>query len=297
MTRDLTLKKARIAPTPSGYLHLGNVLSFAITAALAQKYHAKLFLRIDDVDRERTNMLYVQDIFDTLNFLEIPWDEGPRNIQEYEQEYSQMRRMDIYNGALDKLKESGAVFACTCSRADVLKLSRDNIYQGTCRHKHLPLDAQNVTLRLFTDGTTPLVIKTLQEEDITTTLPATMSDFVVRKRDGFPAYQLTSLMDDIHFGIDLVVRGEDLWPSTLAQHYLSLRLGLEAFRDIAFFHHPLLLDADGHKLSKSLEAPSVQYFRKQHKKAEDIYALISGILGVDVKARNWQELVTVLKLI
>src|ERR1035437_9153412 len=100
MEEHITFKRTRIAPTPSGYLHLGNILSFAITAALARKTNAKVLLRIDDFDLERTNKLYVQDIFDTLNFLEIPWDEGPRNMKQYEQEFSQVHRMEMYKKAL-----------------------------------------------------------------------------------------------------------------------------------------------------------------------------------------------------
>src|ERR1700761_6754186 len=94
--------KTRIAPTPSGFLHLGNVLSFAITAVIAEKTNAKILLRIDDLDRDRVNKQYVQDIFDTLNFLEIPWDGGPRNFGEYESEYSQVHRMGLYQRVLDQ---------------------------------------------------------------------------------------------------------------------------------------------------------------------------------------------------
>jgi glutamyl/glutaminyl-tRNA synthetase len=106
--------RTRLAPTPSGFLHLGNILSFAITAALAEKTGAKILLRIDDLDRERVNKLYVQDIFDTLNFLEIPWDEGPRDAKEFEQTHSQMQRMAMYREALRQLADEGKVFACTC---------------------------------------------------------------------------------------------------------------------------------------------------------------------------------------
>src|SRR4051794_39214952 len=102
MYHQPVIKKTRFAPTPSGFLHLGNILSFAITAALAAQAKAKILLRIDDFDMQRTNKLYVQDIFDTLNFLEIPWDEGPRNMAEYEEEYSQLHRMDIYRRALQQ---------------------------------------------------------------------------------------------------------------------------------------------------------------------------------------------------
>src|SRR5580698_8544901 len=75
----VVFRKTRIAPTPSGFLHLGNVLSFALTAGLARRSGASILLRIDDLDRERVSREYVEDIFDALNFLGIPWDEGPRN--------------------------------------------------------------------------------------------------------------------------------------------------------------------------------------------------------------------------
>ncbi len=296
MDENLTFSKTRLAPTPSGYLHLGNVLSFAITAALAEKTGAKIVLRIDDVDRERTNKLYVQDIFDTLNFLEIPWHEGPRDLAEFDREYSQMCRMELYTSALQQLRENEAIFACTCSRADVARLSPESSYMGTCSGKKLPTDTPNASWRLHTEEPLLLPVKTIHGTVIDATLPPSMRDFVVKKRDTFPAYQLTSLIDDIHFGIDLVVRGEDLWASTLAQQYLSKRLGLEAFQHTTFFHHPLLVDDEGHKLSKSLGATSVQYFRKQHKKPEDIYAIISGILGVQVTLHDWRELVGLLQL-
>jgi glutamyl-tRNA synthetase len=95
MLNDKKFTRTRIAPTPSGYLHLGNALSFALTAAIARSTGAKILLRIDDLDQQRVNLAYVQDVFDTLNFLEIPWDEGPRNVIEYHDEWSQMRRMDM----------------------------------------------------------------------------------------------------------------------------------------------------------------------------------------------------------
>ena len=106
--------RTRIAPTPSGFLHLGNVLSFAITAALAERAGAKILLRIDDIDQARADKQYVQDIFDTLNFLEIPWHEGPRNVKQFEDQYSQLHRMGLYNEALTQLQGSKLVYACNC---------------------------------------------------------------------------------------------------------------------------------------------------------------------------------------
>ncbi len=301
MTHTPLFEKTRIAPTPSGFLHLGNVLSFSLTAALAKKTRASILLRIDDLDQHRVGKEYIQDIFDTLNFLELPWDEGPKDTRDFEEHYSQLCRLDSYRQALQQLRDTGTVFACTCSRAQILKDSPNGIYPGTCRDKDLPLETQDVSWRLRTNLPTPLKIKIYKNDAVETTLPADMQDFVVRKRDGFPAYQLTSLVDDLHFGIDLIVRGQDLWPSTLAQHYLSLRLdGLRApqnptapaaapFRNITFYHHPLLL-ADGQKLSKSAGDTSIQQLRKQGLKPPDIYSLIGRQLGSREPAHTWEEL-------
>ena len=284
-------KKTRFAPTPSGFLHLGNIYSFALTAALAAKSGAHIMLRIDDADRERTNKLYVQDIIDTLRYLQLPWNEGPRTVDEFDREYTQALRMPLYTAALQQLRASGALFACTCTRTDLLRLSPDSIYTGTCRNKHIPLDAPNVSWRIRTDAAKELTVHTWGGKAIKTTMPASMTDFMVRKKDGLPAYQLTSLIDDMHFGVDLVVRGDDLWPSTVAQLFLASYIAHSTFAATAFYHHPLLMNSEGHKLSKSAGATSVHYLRQNGKTPEDIYGLLGQLCGVGGVVRNWQELV------
>ncbi len=238
--------KTRIAPTPSGYLHLGNVLSFAITAKLALQHDAKILLRIDDLDQARANQLYVQDIFETLDFLQISYDEGPRDINDFEANYSQLHRMDQYQRALDKLRDNGLVYACTCSRKQINNCK--------CYAKHIPLSTPEASWRLITNNDV-LAVKDYNGNTIQAALPGDMKNFIVKKKDGFPAYQLTSVIDDLFYGIDLVVRGEDLWPSTLAQHTLASALGkADDFGAISFYHHPLMMDASGQKLSKSAGA-------------------------------------------
>lgn len=281
-------KRTRIAPTPSGYLHLGNVLSFALTAALARKHGAKILLRIDDLDRERVQTAYVQDIFDTLYFLEIPYDDGPRDLQEYEQEWSQIHRMDNYRQALNILQEKDLLFACECSRAQI-RASNTDIYPGTCRNKNIPLDTPNVSWRLKTDNLTPINVITLNGL-LKATLPADMESFVVRKKDGFPAYQLTSVMDDLHFGVDLIVRGNDLWHSTLAQLYLAPLIGAHSFTAASFYHHPLLMASGAEKLSKSAGANSVHYLRSQGMRPQEILSLAAQMLGHDGPVDNWKQL-------
>ncbi len=289
MDKPLSFKKTRIAPTPSGYLHLGNVLSFAITAALARKTGAKILLRIDDMDRgQQVNKLYVQDIFDTLNFLEIPWDEGPKSFLEFEREFSQIHRADLYKSALEQLRDIGAVFTCACPRT-VTRQTEGGLYPGTCRNMHYALDG-DARWRLNTEEKKKLLIHTWQSGKVKATLPIDMQDFIVRRKDGFPAYHLASILDDLYFGVDLVVRGEDLWPSTIAQLYLSSVLRKDAFNDIVFHHHPLLMETEERKLSKSFGATSVLYLRQQHKKPSDIYALIAVMLQLGYTPGTWEEL-------
>jgi glutamyl/glutaminyl-tRNA synthetase len=287
--------KTRIAPTPSGYLHLGNVLSFAITAALAKKHGAKILLRIDDLDRDRANPLYVQDIFDTLNFLEIPYHDGPRNFEEYEQSWSQVHRMDRYQQALQQLQDNDAVFACTCSRAQIRSMSNE-IYPGSCLNKSIPLDAGNVSWRLKMNSIIPIGIKDISSDITTATLPATMQSFVVRKKDGYPAYQLTSVLDDMHYGVDMIIRGADLWDSTLAQQYLATLIGAKAFRDITFYHHPLLMADGKEKLSKSAGATSIHYLRGEGKTPADIFTAVAGMLGFSARVNDWEELAELMEL-
>ena len=117
MDRLPRFRKTRIAPTPSGYLHLGNALSFLITASLAKKTGARVLLRIDDLDQPRVRREYLQDTFDTLRLLEINWEEGPRSVEEQEACFAQIHRMHLYRSVLQQLREGGHVFACTCSRA------------------------------------------------------------------------------------------------------------------------------------------------------------------------------------
>jgi len=281
----MSYKLTRIAPTPSGYLHLGNVFSFALTAGIARRAGASILLRIDDLDRERVQRGYLEDIFETLRFLEIPWDIGARDTEEFFASFSQVHRLSLYSEALARLRAAGAVFGCSCSRAEVLRLSAEGVYPGTCRERGLSLDAGEVAWRLRTEDDAVLRVNSFPAGEIEARLPAEMRDFVVRKKDGFPAYQLSSVVDDLHYGVDLIVRGQDLWASTLAQLYLSYPLDAAVFRDIRFYHHPLLTSPLGEKLSKSAGATSIQYLRKRGLKAADVYAMIArAFVGGDPSA-------------
>lgn len=279
--------KTRIAPTPSGFLHLGNILSFAITADLAQRCGAITLLRIDDMDRDRAEKKYIDDIFETLRFLEIPWGEGPGDSDAFLEQYSQRHRLNVYNEVLRQLQPH--VFACNCSRAQIARESTSGGYPGTCLHKSIPLDTPDVSWRLKTDDRL-LKMKTYDQGPLDIVLPDDMQYFIIRKRDGFPAYQLSSLADDTLFGVDLIVRGQDLFGSTAAQLFIASLLAGSKFAGTTFYHHALINAEDGDKLSKSAGATSVQYLRKEGKSAADIYEAAARMLGAKQCVRNWKEL-------
>jgi len=277
--------RTRIAPTPSGFLHLGNVFSFALTATLARKSGAEILLRIDDMDRDRVTRDYIEDIFETLKFLEIPWDTGPRDADEFEKSFSQRHRLPLYEAALESLKDN--VLACTCSRAQLAGLAA---YNGACLKKPHALDTPDAAWRLNTTMPRTLAIRQWPDRMQHVTLPEQMQYFVVRKKDGFPAYQLTSVVDDLHYGVDFIVRGEDLWPSTLAQLYLAQALPVNVFASTVFYHHALLPDDAGQKLSKSAGATSIRHWRKEGKRPAEVYQAIGRMLNLSHEVDGWQGL-------
>jgi glutamyl-tRNA synthetase len=266
--------KTRLAPTPSGFLHIGNVFSFALTAAIARGTGASVLLRIDDMDRDRVEPQYIDDIFETLSFLGIPWSEGPKNTDDFEANFSQRHRLDLYEKALKKLVTTGLVYACDCSRKQIAE-QYGNVYPGTCKHKKIPLEKPNVAWRLNTD--TAIAVRLNKTNFVP--FPPEMRHFIVRKKDGYPAYQLTSVIDDLDCGIDLVVRGEDLLPSTLAQLFLAEVLGEPRFGDICFYHHRLLADSGDRKLSKSAGDTSIRYLREHGKTAKKVFEIIGNKIG------------------
>ena len=109
----------RIAPTPSGYLHIGNAFNFILTKAIANFHHASLMLRIDDIDAPRIRPEYVNDIFETLDWLGINPDKGPKSLSELNEIYSQHLHVKKYEDAIKKIRESGRVYVCKCSRTEV----------------------------------------------------------------------------------------------------------------------------------------------------------------------------------
>lgn len=281
--------QTRIAPTPSGFLHLGNAYSFLLTKALAEKHGAKILLRIDDLDRERYRQEYVQDIFDTLDFLEIQIHQGPSSVAELESQWTQLERLPFYQEALEKLQESRLLFSCTCTKSQILQIDPRGIYLGQCMDRRMPLDKNEAAWRINTLDADFLDYIAYPSTKKSALIHEEASCYVVRKKDKFPAYQLSSLIDDLHFGIDLIVRGQDLFPSTLAQLDLARILGKDEFAKTTFYHHPLLKGPDQSKLSKSAGAFSIRQLRQEGKSLGDVFQLLGKSLGIQEEIKSFQE--------
>lgn len=281
-------KLTRFAPTPSGFLHLGNIYSFLVTKILADKYEAKILLRIDDLDQERIKKKYIQDIFDSLDFMGLKYDLGPKNVKDFEQNYSCFKRLGLYQKQLEKLIEKKVVFACDCSRNKIQKMHPKGFYTGFCKKRNLPYNTPESTLRINTPIKEKIRIQTLGgiiESDI----PGMLRDFVIKKKDGIPAYQLQSIMDDIHFGVDLIVRGNDLWGSSIAQVFLASHLDKNEFNQITFHHHDLIIGKKKQKLSKSAGDTSIQFLRKSGLKKEGVFELVGKMAGFSKPVKSFEE--------
>ena len=260
----------RIAPTPSGFLHIGNACNALLTWQLAQQHRGQVLLRIDDLDAERKKTSYLCDIFETLDWLGIEWQLGPMGPDDFEQNWSQAHRAHLYENMLLRLAGSGFVYACALSRSQLQDATPESR-----RDQKLSLDASSgISWRV---ETTPKLIafSDTNNRNYTINLNETMPDFVVRRRDGIAAYQVASLADDIHFGVTHIVRGQDLLPSTAAQLFLADLLGVSSLRSTAWLHHPLITDEAGQKLSKSAGSMALQG-RKTSKTRDQIRRIVDG---------------------
>lgn len=290
MWQNLSFNRTRLAPTPSGYLHLGNLASFILTCRIARLCKAKIFLRIDDLDQSRVRDEYLQDIFETLSFMELPWDEGPRTAEEFKTLYSQTHRKVLYQEALDHLAKNRSVFGCRCSRSQLHSGVEQDGYPGTCLKINIPLNESGISWRLHQDDKISLCLFEAGGAVQEGTLPAGKINLQVKRKEGDASYQLSSVVDDIHFGTDLIVRGNDLLDSSWAQLHLSHLLPPNKFPHVRFLHHPLLTDEEGRKLSKTAGDIAVKTLRERGKTAQEILHLIGRRLGSDSRFHDWQEL-------
>ncbi|WP_238542104.1 glutamate--tRNA ligase family protein [Cecembia lonarensis] len=281
LQEQLKFKLTRYAPTPSGFLHLGNIFSFIFTYHIAKRFDAKIQLRIDDLDSERVKNKYLQDIFDTLDFLGLPYHLGPKNIKEFKEEYSQQNRRSLYDKAVETLKDSGQLFACDCSRKKIRNLHPKGYYTGYCHQRNLEFESPDVAWRMRLDGSSKIILNDLLKGRVESKVPQEIAFCIIRRKDGLPAYQLASLVDDLHYGTDLIVRGRDLWASSLVQVSIASQLPSNNFSKSLFLHHPLFKGPDNKKLSKSFGATSIRNLRKSGNKKEAIFRLIGAYLKLE----------------
>jgi len=279
--------RTRFAPTPSGYLHKGNAYSFILTWLVARSQAGRIVLRIDDLDSTRKRADYVSDVFESLEWLGLDYDEGPQGPDEFEAKFSQSRRLDEYNGALNRLRESGLLFACECTRKTIQQ-SIDGKHSTDCKASGKSLDLGDVAWRVTTS---PSGIEWTDDDGTarSVNLHESMRDFVVRRKDKIPAYQLASLIDDKLSDINYVVRGVDLLDSTAAQRLLATYLDTNHFSDACFLHHPLLTDVEGVKLSKSAGASSLKTLRESESTPSKLYRELSSQLGLSHEVSNAAE--------
>lgn len=248
----------RFAPSPSGRIHLGNILCCLLAWLSARQKGGRVILRIEDLDIARCPRRYGEQMCRDIQWLGLDWDEGPV-IGGPSGPYEQSRRTALYQAALRRLEAQGLVYPCFCTRAELHAASAPHredgqvVYPGTCRG----LTAEQAAERARRTGRAPALRLWVPKEEITFTdghmgeyrewLPADCGDFLLRRSDGIFAYQLAVVVDDAAMGVTEVVRGADLLASTPRQLLLYRLLGLEA---PAFYHFPLLLGSDGQRLSK-----------------------------------------------
>lgn len=267
--------KSRIAPTPSGYLHLGNAFNFLLTWWIVRQNNGVLQLRIDDVDAPRIKPEYLEDVFYTLDWLGIDWDKGPYSADQQQREFSMQLRLPTYRDYLAHLIEQNAVYACTCSRSDVA-----NGVMCTCAERYkADLPSNKFAYKMNTKHFVASYVDIWRGSQ-TVNLHESMPNFVVWRNDDLPAYQLFSVVEDMRCGINTIVRGEDLLHTTAAQLLLADTLNAHNFRKIQFYHHPLLTDSSGLKLSKSSGAFSLKYIRESGSSSAYVLQLFSSWLNL-----------------
>lgn len=241
----------RLAPSPTGALHLGHLLHLIWVLGLSELAGGRMLLRVEDHDRPRCRPEYEAEMIRTLRRLGVGWDEGYTGAQP--DAYRQSDTPERYAAALDMLRAQGRLYACACSRAELraryeargVTLPPDDelAYDGHCRERGLA-EAPGLGLRVRLDEMEVLVddLRHGPQRQIT------RGDLLVRDRTGLYTYHLCVVADDLAQGIDWVIRGDDLLPVTGRQ--LQLRVLLGGTRPLRWAHHPLITDG-ARKLSKS----------------------------------------------
>jgi glutamyl-tRNA synthetase len=292
---DLPYKQSyrgRLAPSPTGLLHLGHARTFWIAQERARARGGALVLRNEDLDSTRYKLEFVPQMIEDLHWFGFEWQEGPDCGGAFGP-YSQSERRSFYAAALEKLRDRGFVYSCTCSRKDIRDAARaphaeedEVIYPGTCRSKgdawgladdgriEIPSPvARQAALRFRVPNGEAVSFRDGNFGEQTFVAGQDFGDFVIWRQDGVPAYQLAVVVDDAAMQIAEVVRGADLLLSTARQILLYRALGLTP---PDFFHCALMRDGNGQRLAKRHDALSLRALREQGNTPEQL-------------RRDWQD--------
>ncbi len=244
--------RVRFAPSPTGYFHVGSARTALFNWLYARRHHGTFILRIEDTDQERGREEWTEGILSALDWLGLHYDEGP---------YHQSERTALYSQALSKLWEDGFLYACDCSREEVIERTRNNQtpgYDGHCRDLGHSREGRALRFKVPHSGSTTV-------NDIirgTVEFPhQAMEDFVVAKSDGSPLFVLANVVDDIDMSITHVIRGEDLLPSTPKAILLWKALQGENANLPVFAHLPMLVNEKRQKLSKRRDPVALESYR------------------------------------
>jgi glutamyl-tRNA synthetase len=271
--------RGRIAPTPTGYLHLGHARTFWIAAERCRRFGGQLVFRNEDLDRDRCRIEYAVAAMDDLRWLGLQWDEGP-DLWSAFAPYDQSQRMGYYVDLWRRLAASGAIYPSPHSRKDVERAltaphegDSEPVFPVELRpepgtwtvgdepeavnYRFRVPDGESIT---FIDGAVGPVTRTAGID---------FGDFLVWRKDGFPSYELAVVADDAAMLISEVVRGEDLLTSTARQLLLYRAVG---WTPPSFFHCPLMRDESGVRLAKRDGALSLRTLREQGVSAESLRA-------------------------
>lgn len=266
----------RFAPSPSGRMHLGNVMTALLSWLSVRSRGGRWILRIEDLDPQRSKLEYARQIEDDLLWLGLEWDEGGIDGIGEKGPYCQSKRHGFYERALSRLFEAGVVYSCTCRRADIMATQAPHasdgriVYGGRCRPAVRPpfggILKDNAAVRLF-----------VPDEDVVFSdgicghqcinLAKECGDFVLRRADGAWAYQLAVVTDDAAMGVTEVLRGNDLLLSAAQQIYLYRLLD---YRIPEYVHTPLLCNVAGQRLSKRDASMSMEALRSAYSPEEVI---------------------------
>lgn len=237
----------RFAPSPTGYMHAGNIFAALVQWLLVKSRGGSVVLRIEDLDRDRSKAQYIDRIPRDFELLGLTWDQGP---------YFQASRDDIYEAFYAELDKQGLIYPCFCSRADLLAGSAPHrgektVYSGRCRYLSQTalqeaLETRVPAFRLKVPERTYDLTDGIQGY-YSQYLPTECGDFIVRRSDGAFAYQLACVVDDGLQGVNCIARGVDLLCSTPQQLFMQDLFG---FEHPEYFHVPLLVSRSGVRLSK-----------------------------------------------